>query len=1019
MKDVQNKIEISSKADAHFLFARAVMMCCVVILVLVTLTTAASAYLPGMKKQSRAIDGSIEQRTQPDIVAVARNMAFQLDNPQNQHSLRRSISSLTTGKSAFRLNPSNSTPFYLGRESIDFLSRGASKTVSSGSYFDHSLALLSENSELFLLENPSSELQINSETVDGGGNTHLRLDQVYQGLPVWNNSISMHFNKSGEHYQINGRYSPTPSTIVDVADGIDHLRAIELALDFLSTDNPIQELSAVMKQLLAYDGPHAEKGVWTERESTVAKLAWRVTVWTNMQDSWIVYVDALSEDILESYNENAQSITSEATGTDALGIERTFNVNLDEGSYYLEDLDASIQTYDAHSKVIGGTNFPSLVESVENIWDDPIAVSAHYNARLVYDYYLTVHGRDGIDGEGGELPIIVHYTQDGTALDNAFWNGRFIAFGDYRPFAAALDIVAHELSHGVIEHTAGLEYRYQSGALNESFSDVMAAMLDPDWTIGEDLPGGELRDMANPERFGQPSHMDEYRNYPLSVDQGGVHINMSIPSKAAWLIAESIGREKTASIWYHCINARYLLPRSNFIDMRLAAIRSAKDLFGEDSPESVTVAESFDAVGIVDDKPSGAPEDSAAIEGEERIAFVLDSQTGGRLAIAKTILQEAGDIFLPGDTRVYSESSNPLTVCRDGSVLMFVDSDSNIRKLDLKSFDETIIDDSGIWSSIRLAPNGGRLAATTVFEDSTLHILDLDSPDNSFSYRLYTASTEGIKTYTALYADALDWSSDSSTVLYDALHRIPLANGSSVEFWDVNTLDVATGIITRIKTPTDNNTQVGNPSYAETNDRFITCDLFSSAMGFSAMVAIDLYSQEISMLKETGMISFIYPNIGHPKYSPDDRNIVYNIYNRFENSDIIYKLGLDDDHMTANGAESTFYYGMLPVWFAIPEEPIVLDVAETVVPETITLGQNRPNPFNPITTISFALPTQAKTTLNVFDMLGRKVATLVDDSLPAGKHSAVFDATGFGSGVYFYRLESENSVKTGKMLLIK
>ncbi len=145
-------------------------------------------------------------------------------------------------------------------------------------------------------------------------------------------------------------------------------------------------------------------------------------------------------------------------------------------------------------------------------------------------------------------------------MDNAFWSGTFIAYGDgaeaFDPLAEGLDVAAHEMSHGVIQHTVNLEYRNQSGALNESMADVFGVMVDRgDWRLGEDVvrsrqffASGALRDMADPHngvsqgRNGwQPAHMDEFRDLPLSADNGGVHLNSGIPNRACFLIAEAIG----------------------------------------------------------------------------------------------------------------------------------------------------------------------------------------------------------------------------------------------------------------------------------------------------------------------------------------------------------------------------------------------------------------------------------------------------------------------------------------------
>ncbi len=979
------------------------------------------AYQPGMHKLA-VNEGNVRSETdiQDGIAETAAAIAARLGVP-NSNSLagKSAAEGGASLDSLLRRNTQNGTPSFVGRNILDSLSGAAAKSTSMASYQDRVIELFSDSRDVFLLEDPANELRLVSGTVDKLGNTHLRFDQVYQGLPVWNNSLSVHFDGDGDSYQVNGRYSPTPSQIPDVRTGIGSGKAVEVAVNALSAKTEINDLPDDIKRILSYDGPSAEKGIWTDRNSTDAALAWKVNIRPNTVDSWMYVVDAADGSVLDSYNETAWQTTESATATDALGVERTFNVSLEDDVYYLSEAESNISAYDSGGKVISFIHSPVLISSKDNEWTDSIAVSAYANAHLVHDYYLNEFGRNGIDGDNGDLPVVIHYTLDGNKMDNAFWNGAYIAFGDAQPYAQCLDVMAHELTHGVIEYTVGLEYRDESGALNEAYADIMASMIDPDWTMGEDLPDGALRDISDPERFGLPAHMDNYQYLSLNEDYGGVHINMSIPSLAAYYMVEKIGRDKTADIWYHVLESRYISPRSGFGDMRLAAVRSAEDFFGEGSDEVAAVGGAFDAVGILEEDATDLPDDIAAVDGEQHIAFVLDEPEGGYLAVGNTVLETTDDIMFPVDRYVFTDSSSPVTVCRNGSLLMYVDAGSNIRMLDLETYEDSIVDNSSIWSSIKLSPNGKKLAATTVYEDSTLFVLDLELPENSKSYHLYTASTEGVELNTAIFADALDWSSDSSTVLYDAFHRMLLSDSETIEFWDVNKLDIESGIITRVKTPVGDNLQVGNPSYAETNDRFITCDVFSFDAGYSAMAAIDLYTQDMLILKETGTDQFEGINISHPKFSPDDSYVVYQTYNRFERRNIIYMLGVDEDHLTATGSEKAYFYGILPVWYAREDEPLVVDASDAQVPHDITLSQNSPNPFNPLTLISFALTEAENVKLEVYDILGRRVETLVDDNLAAGSYKMQFDGSDLASGIYFYRLITGDAVLTRKMMLMK
>ena len=183
-----------------------------------------------------------------------------------------------------------------------------------------------------------------------------------------------------------------------------------------------------------------------------------------------------------------------------------------------------------------------------------------------------------------------HYRVD---YQNAFWDGLQMVYGDG---FTAKDVVAHELSHAVTEYSANLEYRWQSGALNESFSDIFGSMVDrDDWLVGEDLPNGPIRNMADPTQFNDPGHVRDWR--AGCSDNGGVHTNSGIHNKAFVGVAEAIGKDRAEKIFYRSLTV-YLGQRSSFEDARSAALQSAADLFGENTREVQAVDDGYAAVGI-------------------------------------------------------------------------------------------------------------------------------------------------------------------------------------------------------------------------------------------------------------------------------------------------------------------------------------------------------------------------------------------------------------------------------------
>lgn len=254
---------------------------------------------------------------------------------------------------------------------------------------------------------------------------------------------------------------------------------------------------------------------------------------------------------------------------------------------------------------------------------DPAVNEAYDGAGATYDFYQSVFNRNSIDDRGMRLDASVHYSQN---FDNALWNGSQMIYGDgdneiFGRFTAAVDVIAHELTHGVTQFEAGLEYHGQSGALNESVSDVFGSLVkqrltnqtaaQADWLIGAELfkpgvQGQAIRSMKAPGtayndlnlgQDPQPAHM---RNYDQTTDDnGGVHINSGIPNHAFYLAASSLGGfawQKAGQIWYKT------LPRLNaaadfqfFADVTFAV---AGELYGAGGPEQTAVRDAWDQVGI-------------------------------------------------------------------------------------------------------------------------------------------------------------------------------------------------------------------------------------------------------------------------------------------------------------------------------------------------------------------------------------------------------------------------------------
>lgn len=222
---------------------------------------------------------------------------------------------------------------------------------------------------------------------------------------------------------------------------------------------------------------------------------------------------------------------------------------------------------------------------------DPEVDGLYEHLGAYHDYLWDRFGRDSYDDAGAPM---VGTVRSPSAPGNAYWdpNAQEMHFGEG---FATLDVTAHELTHALISATANLVYRGESGALNEAIADMFASNLDGNWTIGEDLPDGAIRDMSDPEAYGQPAHVDDY--VVTNLDHGGVHINSGIPNHAYYLMVEGIGRDASEQILYRALT-EHLTSTSGFEDFRTACLLAAAELYGADSVQHAGVDEAFAGVGL-------------------------------------------------------------------------------------------------------------------------------------------------------------------------------------------------------------------------------------------------------------------------------------------------------------------------------------------------------------------------------------------------------------------------------------
>lgn len=479
------------------------------------------------------------------------------------------------------------------------------------------------------------DFQVMKVEIDDLRMAHTRVRQTVAGIPVWEGEAIVHLKADG--------------ALSVVTDDLKESISVNTQPIF-SADEALKIANSLYKG----GAEPTEKPIidmWIYRGADRDHLVYRIeTPRIDGSDATAVpvdFIDAQTGERVFSYN-------NLKTGTGSSLYSGTVSISTSStgGTFYMEDLTRRMGTFNMNStgnESTGGGGTQSRYTDTDDNWNTTIqraGVDAHYGAAKTYDYFLNVHGRNGINGSGGpgvttaaansSISLItsrVHFGTSG-AYNNAFWYNNRMSYGDgdgvnFSPLTT-IDICGHEMMHGITENEANLTYSNESGALNESWSDVFGVMVElyadggvisaDTWKIGEDAytpgtSGDALRYMNDPHLAGNggwtanddPDHYSE--RYTGTGDYGGVHINSGIANKAFYLAAAGgthhlsgvtvtgMGTTDAARIWYSSI-ANYMTSGTNFAGARTATLNAATAIFGAGSAQYNSTANAWCAVGV-------------------------------------------------------------------------------------------------------------------------------------------------------------------------------------------------------------------------------------------------------------------------------------------------------------------------------------------------------------------------------------------------------------------------------------
>lgn len=875
--------------------------------------------------------------------------------------------------------------------------------------------------------------------------THWYFQQFYNNIPIYYNESVLH-SKPTHFFLWNGK-SLELSERIDLQNTLTEEEALEKVKiwyikEFQDNFDEMSNSSLPMPE----DANRGKQYIYKFEGKN--HLVWKFNAMPNALMRYEVFVDAHSGKILDYFkntcstacskhcdghhSEDAATPPNTTNGRDLLGVNRTLETYSSNGRNYMIDASRSmfnasasnipndpvgvIWTLNARNTFPNNSFNPAQITTSSSSWNNPTAVSAHYNAGKAFEYFQNTHGRNSIDGRGGRIVSYINVSdQDGSDMDNAFWTGVAMFYGNgatgfSSPLSRSLDVAGHEMSHGVIQNSANLEYRDESGALNESFADVFGVMMDRnDWQLGEDVVNssvfrtGYLRDMSNPNNGGnslndagyQPDHYNQ--RYTGSQDNGGVHINSGIPNFAFFKIASDIGKTKAEKIFYRALTRGYLTRSSRFIDFRSAIAQSAEDLYG--NTEVTACHRACDEVGIPG-RSGGGGTDPQDYQND------LPVNPGNEFLVLSD--ENRNDLFqldANGNRRISLDGprSKP-SITDNGREITYVNNLEQVNYLSLNyntgEIDEFLLINSPEWKFVAFSKDGSKLAGVRNVQENKIWVYDFNSRQWK-EFDLYNPSySEGINAGDVLYADALEWDYSGEYIMYDAYNELRAANGANINYWDIGFIKVwdkgsnnfdRDGEVSKLFPSLPEGVSIGNPSFSKNSPYIIAFDLIDSD-GTNYLIGANLETSTSNAILSSDRLFY-------PSYGLNDALIYFDYLGSGGNNYRVAAVELNNDKISAAGNVLNSVNGAR--WGVIHGNGVrdLTSSDENVIRKERT--NIYPNPFRDFLKIELL----EEASVEIKDMLGR---TVLSKRLNPIQDQGILATEHLESGSYFLIIESQN-----------
>lgn len=909
----------------------------------------------------------------------------------------------------------------------------------------------------YILVDKSQDLKQTEQNFDENGIHHTRFQQYFKSVPVYGGDTRLHIYED-DSFVFNGR-------IYEGSDEQIHLPYITEAYGISATEQDLISSGEAVIPAKEFDtekygSQYTTQLVWWPFEDNgKLRLCYHIKAQANYLKYWNYFVCAHTGDIIYKFNingfvpdylgkkvkmpglETRHTVYEDPSRHHSMDGPRTAmardmdnkNVTINTyelgGEFYL--IDASQDMYVQNSiqqgepkgvaNVLTANNTTPYNNSLQifylrnsqNNWSDPVAVSAQNHTTLSYSYLKNRLNRTSLDNRGLNMETVIHYTDDKGRIDeNAFWHpGRnqiFLGGGPggqvlIKNAAGALDVVGHEYGHGVVEYTAKLIYRNQSGAINETYADIFGSMIEGrNWQLGEDVINrnnfrtGALRDMSNPRNGGnslndfgyQPDHVNVM--YTGSDDNGGVHINSGIGNFAYYKVATRTSKDMALDIFFRALTT-YLTASSEFIDFRKAVIRSAIDLYGEGQTAQI-VRNAFDEVGITDSSSGGHEEDIDTNPGQDYI--VLSDTELSALYLA----DGAGDII----TNPFSTTApiSKISFTDNGQYGVFVGDDNKVHLITIDfnsgTYNQIVLLDDPVYRNAAISKDGGLLAVLAKELDNKIYVYSFDLAQwQEFNLYNYFTGPNSPQVDNVLFADVLEFTYDGQFIMYDALNDY----GQDTRTWDISFLEVwdnsagrfTSGDIVKLFNTLDEDFSIGNPTFSKNSPYIIAFDFRNEVTEDHIIYGLNLERQELGIIFENSIL-------GYPSYSREDDRLIFDATTQSGNN-VLAIIDLNEDKISSNGQGRVFIEnGSWGTWFSNGSR-VLSSVSDSGNLHSLLTVQ--PNPATDMIIVHLKNQTLvSESDLEVVNIHGE---VFYRGDISSGQRSVEIRTSDWPAGVYFVR----------------